>query len=304
MGCLVVCKDGTPNTGVPSGSETFGDIVGFITVPLVADDGTVFKIPYTQEITAQFISDLLNNPDVSKRGIPVMGLENVNAPPGDPIVTTYESGKTEPVSDGIRSFAAIMPLSPAPLVGQLKRAGRCREMGILPIDSCGNLKGDTKEDQFIKPLKVSTGTWNAILNWATATVNQNISLTFEFDRQLLDEKTGWFTSEAISADILNIKGLIDINLVEGSATASNDTILIKANSLYIPPVPKIIDVLEQADFAVSVNDVATTLVSATLVGQFYELVTTVDFLATDDIIVSGSKTGFELQPSEIIVAAV
>ena len=292
--CLTSCGLGSSNTGIPNGAKPFGVPVSIFVTPLYANDGTENEITLSGlDFDQAFLDGKINETDPSKRWYPIVGIENVASEKAENIVETFNSGNIQIVSEGVRNFAALLPSKPHEYLKQIKNL-QCSRVGVYLIDSCGNFLGNNRVSTTLKPMRVAKNTWSAILAWATDTTGQNINLTFNLDKLERDEDAKMIVAQTITADLLGVNGLIDVAFIDESVSIANDTVTFTAQTLYGGVLnPITVEGLEIADFSVTVNGIAETIVSIAETDGTYVLTLTSNIVSTDVIVVNASKNGFE-----------
>jgi len=122
--------------------------------------------------------------------------------------------------EGKRSFTGELwgEDSTPTLLGKMK-AGRCVNFGVYVVDVTGNLIG-SKVNGYLYPIPVDNQSWNPTFMFATDSTVQKIMLTFDFDRLFDDSTMYMITATEANLDFNTLTGLIDVNLVETSSSAS------------------------------------------------------------------------------------
>jgi len=290
--CIASCSLGSSNTGIPSGAKPFGVPVAMVVVPLYAEDGTANQIDLsTVTFNQAYLDALINQSDASKRWYPIIGLENVESVKAENIFETFNSGNTQLIAEGVRNFTSILPGKPHEYLKQIKNFS-CQSIGVYLVDDCGNFLGSHRVDGFLKPLRIARNSWSTILQWATDTTGQNITLAFNFDKSERDDEMRMILSASISADLDAIDGLIDVTLANDVLSIADDTLAFDAETLYgnvLSPIKY--EALVLADFTCLLNAGAETIVSVTETDGSYVLQLTSDILALDETVLSVSKDG-------------
>ena len=217
------CKAGLSNTGQPNCLTIFGITSSMILVPLVANDGTKNCIDLTAPVTASTWSDLVNNPDASKRWFPLPSFENVELPKADSLFEEANSGRQVFLRQGKRSFAGELWAedSTPTFLGKLQKS-RCVDFGIYIVDVNGNLIG-SQDGSDLCPIPVDNSSWDPKFAFATDSTTQKIMLGFDFYR-LFDEATMYeITVSEAGIDFTTLEGLVDVNLLSLVVTVTGAT---------------------------------------------------------------------------------
>lgn len=209
LGCN--CDTGLSNTGQPSCVTLQSVTSKLIMVPLVANDGTLNKLPLGTTITATTFTALVNQVDASKRWYPMPVFENVELPKADSVFEEANSGRKAYLRQGVRSFAGeLWATNGTPqFLGKLQ-SDRCVKFGVYIVDVNGNLVG-SKVGTDLYPITVDNNSWDPKFMFATDSTVGKIMLGFDFDR-LFDESTMWMiTATEGLIDFNNLNGLLDVN---------------------------------------------------------------------------------------------
>ena len=209
LGCN--CDTGLSNTGQPSCVTLQSVTSKLIMVPLVANDGTLNKLPLGTVITATTFTALVNQVDASKRWYPLPVFENVELPKADSVFEEANSGRKAYLRQGVRSFAGeLWATNGTPqFLGKLQ-SDRCVKFGVYIVDVNGNLVG-SKVGTDLYPITVDNNSWDPKFMFATDSTVGKIMLGFDFDR-LFDESTMWMiTATEGLIDFNNLNGLLDVN---------------------------------------------------------------------------------------------
>lgn len=299
MSLCTICNDSAKNTGKPINAQPAGVPYLLLLWPMKDSSGNENKIDCSVAFDAAALTAYLNDSDATKRMYPIGPLEDVSVPVAESQKQEFSSGNAIIISKGLRSFTGIYPKAVAAYSARLDEVGACGDMGVLIVDECNNLRGNTSEKGFVKPKRMTPGTWEAILNWASQvdTTAQNSTIMFTFAKTETDKVDGYITGSSITADLTSAEGLLDVTIENLAATAATDTVTFDAKTMYggcedLDGVVGLID----ADIEITINGVpaATPYSSITETGNGgYSIVTNEDFLAADAIVVNISKNGLE-----------
>jgi len=214
------CGGKLGNTGFPS-VKPFGLTVGFVMVPIRADDGTRNGLDMTNLTTlGQDYLDLLNNPDPSKRGYPYLGLVNVTHEEADATYETFDNGERTKTRDGIKTIK--YEVSGVTNQFYKKTSEACVDFGLYAIDGCGNLKGQL-EGTNLYPRPVNRGSFNS--TFIDAIADATTKVMFEMDYGFVtNDGDQWMVAQSSftpTIDPLEGLGMIDVQfptIVVDSAT--------------------------------------------------------------------------------------
>lgn len=212
------CNAGLSNTGRPGCVPIQSVTSSLILVPLFANDGTKNGIDLNAALPVW--SDLVNEPDASKRWFPLPAFENVELAKADSQFEEANSGRMAFLRQGKRSFSGELwsDDSTPTFLGKLQKS-RCVDFGIYIVDVNGNLVG-SEVDGYLYPIPVDNPSWDPKFMFATDSSVQKIMLGFDFDR-LFDESTMYMiTPDEAGIDFTTLKGLIDVNFSNVTAVVT------------------------------------------------------------------------------------
>lgn len=214
------CGAGILNMGSPACSETLGVARRPVFVNLYANDGTKNRITLASAFGSAEYTALVNQADKSKRWYPGPKIDTVDMPKAEPNYVTLESDEKRFVSEGLRSFKAIVAGGSAKMMGQLNGIRCVEEVGMYVLDLQGGLSGEVSADGlYLEPYRIMTGGFNAMLELAKNKTEQNINIAFDFSRE--NNEANWATLNSTDlgfTTILDIDGLLDV-----IATVSNES---------------------------------------------------------------------------------
>lgn len=213
------CKVGLSNTGRPNCVPFQSVTSTLILTPLVGNDGVKNSINLLAPIPNW--SDLVNQPDPSKRWFPLPKFENVELPKADSIFEEANSGRMVFIRQGKRSFAGELWAedSTPEFLGKLRKS-RCVDFGVFIVDVNGNLIGSKVGDELF-PIPVDNASFDPKLMFATDSTTQKIMVGFDFDR-LFDESTmKMITPNESGINFNDLDGLIDVLLTINTITQTN-----------------------------------------------------------------------------------
>jgi len=254
MGVCIVCTDSSKNTGRPVNAKPFGTLRHILAVSFKDSTGAINAILAGDDLNPAYFTDKINELDLTKRFLPIMDIESVEAPRAENTFNEYPSGKKVLVRKGIRSFSSMLPETTSQYAAQIDSVGSCGATGVFLIDECGNIRGNAGTVGELRPLKISDGTWVALLAWATDVTEQNTALTFDFDKSEFDIDLGNITDGSITADLDSLEGLLDIEITNLTSSAAADTLSFDVETIYGDTFDhEGVGGLVAADIAVTVN---------------------------------------------------
>jgi hypothetical protein len=306
MSDCIDCGLQSKNTGRPATAKPFGVVEGMFAMAMVADDGTKNGYDFSVAFDQAYLDARLNDADPSKRWYPITDIENFAAPQAEDQFETFQSGNKSLIQKGVRSAEMKIAKTVSKFAGQLQAVGSCGSIGVLMYDECENLRGNTKDAGFLRPMRVADNTWSAILQWAVAGSNaQNTDIMFDFHKSELDKDLGHLTSSTITADIFGAEGLRNVTFTDIVASAASDTITFNARTIFgdASDLDNVAG-LEIADLTIIVNAVTLTITDLTQqVGGEYIATVSDDLLLAETGTINGSKNGLEFAEGSITVAA-
>lgn len=215
------------NTGQPNCVPIQKVDAGIILVNYLADDGTVNSIKKADTFDTAYVTALVNAGNVgsalsrSERWFPLMGLKTVVGERADNITEDIDGVSTN-VKDGVRNYDAMIvgKAGNPQLLKALNSRASLRD-AYFKVSLDGNLTGilDSVTGN-INPIKIESSTLQNKLIDPTASTIQKVSIKFTVDVNEKDEDLRTLNSATISADLLDIMGLID---VVGAATSPTTT---------------------------------------------------------------------------------
>lgn len=218
IGCN--CTSGLSNTGSPN------------CIPIQSVTSTLVVVALSSNLGKNFIdlalplpvwNDLVNHVDADKRWFPLPQFENVELPKADSQFEDSASGRKAFLRSGVRSFAGELwaeDSSPT-LLGKLQ-GNRCVEFGVYIIDVNGNLIGSEVEGK-LYPIPVDNASFDPKYMFATDSTTSKIMVSFDFKR-LFNEATMYMITPTEAVQNFNeLEGLIDVDLFNLVATATDVT---------------------------------------------------------------------------------
>ena len=286
------CSTGLSNTGSKCPSLQ-AVTTKLIYVPLYGNDGVRNSILTTDLVDKVYVDAKINETDKSKRWYPSPRIENVEDTKGDSVMESLNSGDEVFVQEGTRTFMGVHIKQDSTFLGKIKNA-RCVEFGVYLVDSNGIAWGEISEDGTeLYPIAVNEESYDAILVRTTDTTSQKVQVKFSFSRDVRDESIKGVTGYNMN----NAKGLLDVNGAVTVPTTVGFTYTATLDYGYFGD-PLKVEGLVIGDFTLYNN----TTVSAVVITSVTEVEDGVYAFvipaqtASDELVLTGSATGFEFSP--------
>lgn len=302
------CTAGLSNTGRPACVPIQAVTSSLILVAL--KDSTQVKngIDLSVPFTATTWTDLINNPDASKRWFPLPNFEEVTLPKADTQFKEAASGAMAKLREGKRSFSGQLweDDSSPQFYEKLKKAG-CVDFGFFIVDINGNLTGSFDEaTNTLYPIPADKASWDPKMMFSEDDQVSHIQLNFDWNR-LFDEGTmRILTAAEAGQDFTELEGLIDVVMTNTVASAATQVITLDAATCYGTALNtiKYMGATSVTDWAITVNAVAVvpTLVSELPDGTYSITLPAASFVVSDTVTGSVDKAGFDGTVSTVAVA--
>ena len=218
MGCI--CNlSATGNLG--ANNEFTPDIwEGAIFTYRTDSAGALNSIDTTATLDQAYWDAKINAANTLDRFYPTPPINNVADERGDPTTETDNEGNNYIVRDEPRaiSFEFIKGGISSTFLGSLKRWS-CEKASAFMLDACGNLWGKKSADGTTllpAPIKFQTMYAKGVRKTGS-TVAKNM-VQFEWD--MADEDWAGISADQIDVDILELMGLIDVNLSNASGLST------------------------------------------------------------------------------------
>jgi len=257
------CLCGTPNTGIGSCELVAGVPVGFFFVKLVADDGTLNSVDYTDTFDDAARDAYINNPDPSKRWYPLTRTDFVRITPVVPTATNGDFGTPYYANKlGSQNVEFQVINGGEAWAARIGEALDCGEWGVFIVDKKGQLLVQRPESgTLVYPKAITSGSFLATHAYANMGENTPSKTTFSFG---LDQSN--IPSEAailggISTNLLRAVGLVEVTGVYSNITATGFTLTLTAFSSSATPVP-VSGLLTGAFVITNITDSATITTTA------------------------------------------
>ena len=300
------CKDGIYNSGIPNCVDGFDRFVKLVFVNQYANDATQNTIDCSLLSNATYLEGKLNNPDKSKRWYPTGKLYQVVDERGDSVTETIDNLNFI-VTQGTRTFTALFldKGTNQPKYLKFLKSLACPKVGYFAIDENGNAVGVDLGGGMLAPFPVQSLSLDAKGIPATASALAKNQLTFALDSLLQDETVSYIPASDFIGSLLNINGLLNVNLAEGSISGTFDSVGVVATLEYgnvcnALPFTAGTDVTDWTVFNVTTSS-AVTVTSVTVSGtgeNIYDLAFAAQS-SSDVMRVTLDKVGFESQSIQI-----
>jgi len=214
------CSATLSNTGAPSNQRIVKDGAKLIAVLLKADDGTSNVILDSETVDQSFVDGKINEVDATKRWYPIGEFKSVEDVRADAITESFTDGSSGITQQGVRSFLGWL-VDFAPKYIENLEAFSCNKFGLFIIDDCGNLQGSISSDGTkLKPIRVNELSWNPTFAKQSATEKSKVILGFEFSQLEADSNLRVLDETEVTADLLDVEGLIELDGVQTSITTT------------------------------------------------------------------------------------
>jgi hypothetical protein len=170
-------------------------------------------------MNADFWKDKINATDPDDRYYPLPVWDVVEPSKTDVTLQTLDSGQEIVLQDGIQSFSGVKYSLDANYIEKVKR---CGEYGFFTIDECGRPWGDyNKIDNKLYPKSVFAKSARQAVEPKTSSTEQGVRFTWQYKRTVLDQNIRGIDEAYIDEDLLELRGLLDIQAHASSPTATD-----------------------------------------------------------------------------------
>lgn len=260
MGCVNACEClvTMQNTGTKC-QPAMQVAKKIILVPIYDNDGVRNFLNLGVAINQATFTNLINEPDSSKRWYPLPNIKNVDIPAVDPITEEFGDGSKFFIRDGTRTFTALIPGYEGSTTLKSKiEAARCTQMGVYLIDRVGSIYGMISSDGTqLFPMRLESESISAQMVWPTDTTVQKLQIKFDFHNEESDSCIRQvLKTEMDNADLLTVNGLVDVFATYSDISTTGFTVaLYTGYGTVLNPV--VVPGLVAADF-ISSDDAATS----------------------------------------------
>lgn len=214
------CSDGIPNSGFACG-PLMKRAYKFVFLQTYDSTNAKNKILFSDTLNQAYFTALINQEDASKRWFPTPALTNPGTARAEAKYFESDSGSKYFLQQGTRSAEAMIIEGAYPQIqGQLEALRCVSELSMYVITESGQLIGKLSDDELsLEPFKLSPQSLTPIFNPLTASEPQHIKLSFDYDISEADSKIRMFDcNEVGGADLLALRGLLDLNIAVSSQT--------------------------------------------------------------------------------------
>jgi len=223
------CPDSLGNTGTVNCLTEIRDTVKLIVVPTFADDGTQNKIDLSDTLDQAWLDDRINDPDASKRFLPLGDFDNVADARADNDYETFKSGNVAFLNTGIRSFSCefVEKAVASPQYTGVLEKMKCSKMSAFLIDRDFNVIGMVKStpDGNLYPVRIDNNSWAVkyVPAEPKSSVTKNV-LSFNFHKDERDSLLRWIVPAEYTCDFIGSVGLLDITMTVVAITTTKATL--------------------------------------------------------------------------------
>ena len=223
MKICATCDGRVKNTANINSVKPFGRTVAGYIVPLNDSDGVRnFLDLNASDLDAELLG-LVNHQDPMKRWYPIRNLKNVAPEQAEDTFATDDTNQRFKTLNGIKTFNAEVWGVTNTFFAQIE--DQCIPFGFVPVDDCGNLKGEVNSDYTeFYPRLVNDQSYSA--RYMDTTASDPAKATFSFDYDLLStdgtqEMLGFSSFTDINP--AQLEGMLDVN-IDVVSNASSSTI--------------------------------------------------------------------------------
>jgi len=202
------CGTGFGNTGTPNCEVPLKEVTGLYFVQTYNSLGVKNKIAITEVIDDAYVTDKINESDISLRWYPLNALENIGGERAESTFKTSNGGTKKFIKEGVRSFTAEIWSGGIPLLKALK-AGRCVDIAVFQIDADGKFIGMNGGDGFLYPINIQKSTFDIKPMFNNGAETDFLAMSFDWDSRENDQDLDYMFSDA-GVDLTSYNGLIDI----------------------------------------------------------------------------------------------
>jgi len=326
------CGTGGTNTGQPNCVPTIERTAKIIFVPTFANDGTrnsINKSDFVNDLLPDsFIESKINETDTSKRWYVTPKINAVTDTRAEP-VTFDVDGIAKVIDQGVRTFVGSYydKLGSPAFAGALNSFS-CIDMSYFEISVNGDLVGIDNGDEML-PIAIETGTLYAWVVRGTKTELNSVQLTFAVNELVRDENLIQISAGMIDSTLLNKRGLIDVvgealaapvitattvridTTFVGEALAAPvitaTTVRIDTTFVYgsfnnlVPFEGLVVADLTAYNNTQSASITVSSVTPVTGEAGKYDVVLAAGAISADEIQLSLSKSGFEMNPFTYLI---
>jgi hypothetical protein len=263
-----------------------------ILVPYFTDAGAINSVLLNATLNDAYFTAKVNNADNSVRWFPLPELKNVIDERAENKMESFDDGSSVFISEGDRSFTGLLVKGSPVLKGKIESA-RCVEVGVYIVDKNGNLIGVLNSaGTALLPIKLDEASVAARLMKTTDATIQKLELKFNFSSDEKDENLAMIACDELDANLLLLKGLLDITAEFSGISTTQFTVKLKTQ--YGTPISPVLDEgLVAADFALynDTDSAAVTVVSAAEIPDGVYTITYAAQTSADVLFLTPTKNG-------------
>ena len=289
------CKSGTGNTGVTACLPINEELSGLLFQPTYV--GSARNSLLGANIgDADYLNDKINNSDEEIRLLPFQNLTEVTDLREDPVSYTDNTGVDHDPTEQPRKFYGEMIIGATPvLLGELQKLS-CVQMSTFMLGAKGGLFGNRLNDDDMEGFEIVKD--SLYFGWVKKVQggkSAHIKCSFTIARKVQDKNIAKYEEEQITDSVLDLKGLVDVTLVDVTNVIATKIINFTAESFY-GPLNDIITIedLAATDMVMTLNGAPETIVNAPNTNGDYILTYTTAAVATDIVVLTIVKDGYDI----------
>jgi hypothetical protein len=306
------CDSGAGNTGFDCTNLSSVTSISFL-MNRTKKDGSTNGIDFKADavngvIPASVIEAKINDPEPHDRWYPIGPFENVEDVRAEIVVQTFNSGNSAKIKDGIRTFTgSIIKMAPN-YIETLESFACQKDLAVMHVDLDGNLIGESLDGNFLRPIKVDSNTFSAILVKTSDTEVTYITVTYAYAQTTKDGNLSMITAEGFGSDLTAVRGLLDGSLTLSDVLATGLTVTAKVQYGNVVNGGLSVDNLVAGDFdvvnitqggaTVTIDAVDTSLASSGI----YALTYSSGVIAGETVAVNVTKSGYVFEPVSSVVS--
>ena len=221
MGCVI------KNMGYSNCENLLKAGQRLLIVKLYDSTGARNYIDPAQVSGSTWLTDLLNDSDLSKRAYATPDIYNITTEKAEANFETMESGDKFFVSENARVFKGMVPDAPTSLkAGFESWRCACSDIGFYIVDIEGNLGGCIiGDDGYLYPIPFNARSIYAGVKFATDKTTQGVELTFDIFRKFDDSTIRMISADSFDAQLLQeAKALLDMVVTTSAPGQTSVTI--------------------------------------------------------------------------------
>ena len=228
---LCKCGQGGKNTGRPNCIPKRDYVYTLIMVKYINDSGAINFIDCETDVVVD-VSAKINEADKSQRWFPLAEIVAATPERADSIFETIDD-KNFKVKKGPRTFlgqfigGAASPTYLIPL-----ESFECGQWGYFEVDQEGNLIGEEVEPGKLYPILIQEATFDTKYIDPTSAAIEKNQISFTVDTKVKDSRFSFLTAEDTDEDLLEVNGLLDVELQATFTPTTVTELEVQANYIY------------------------------------------------------------------------